>query len=248
MRKLAVGIVFLMVASGASAQLGVAIMEDSPATVMDRISAIQDRVTQLQHLLDTVQNTRRMVQFQLRAAESLGEGSWDGFVAAAQQHATAMGAYSNAVAGLDELHALEALTSTEGFSDYAEETQALAELSATSSNVLTTANNAFERTQRRLETMDALTLQAEGEDRDGILQIQGQQLALVGQTLNEVQTSLNAANNHYATQARIEQEREERNEENRRRAAKGMDHSRFESTISEEEYENRVFGRRLQNR
>jgi conjugal transfer/entry exclusion protein len=109
MKKTVVLVIVLLVFTCVNgfAQVGTitlaSIVEDAPTTVQAQVQSWIDRMAQITAAISTLATVNQSLQYQIRAAEALSEGSWDGFVDYFDYQTAAIAGFTSSVASLNDV-------------------------------------------------------------------------------------------------------------------------------------------------
>ena len=170
----------------------VIIVQDSPQTEAERATGFRRWMEQTSHNLamlnntiSTVQTGTRMVENQIRSAQSLAEGNWEGFVNAVRFQNAAMMDFAGALDGMAQVDWFDGVTNLPEFQELKEAGYDLADLGNASRNLVESINSMYLNSKQRLDAMSNLNDVARGQDMVGQMQIMNQQLGLLGGTITD---------------------------------------------------------------
>lgn len=209
-----VGLCAVIAAAQAHAQLSplvspATILENSAAAAGESVTLGKDLANTLNTLetamaaVDEAMNTVTIIQNQVQALQSLGQGDWQGFVQAVNYETEAIATVNSAFQQLPQLNGLDSSIAsyTQG-TDYKTASQALSNLAqnwANFDNVVQQTNGTIQDMKYRAKLEQGIMSQSEANNQNGRgsvvtqLQLTTQQLGLLQGTLGDMEnTTLSA--------------------------------------------------------
>jgi hypothetical protein len=240
-------IIFFLVLSVGSlfSQTSVAVVADSPATIIAQINQFISSVRMIEEAVNQVKNTYDVLQAQLKAIESLSQGNLDGISQAISYEEQSISNFNHLINGFDylkQIDDLDKLLDSPDFNVFKANVSCLDDSMQASGEFLKSSVSLIKNSQKRIEAQKNIqTLSGETQSITGQLQLQQESLSLLAGELEDVITSSAALNNSVLTQQKNDEVKSKLQKRIADQIKFSTDTSVFKSKVSDSDYNDALF-------